>query len=88
MDPDKVAQHDEEYIDIQEVLEHKFTNRKKRRTDLQFKILWEGDKEPAWYPWNTTIGQAEKIHECLSANKLKKYIPAKYTWPKGHVPLK
>ena len=47
MDPDKVAQHDEEYIDIQEVLEHKFTNRKKRRTDLQFRILWEGDKEPA-----------------------------------------
>jgi len=86
VDPTKVAQHDEEYVDIQEVLDHRFTNKKKRRTDLQFKLLWEGDKEPEWYSWNTTLGHAEKIHDYLSANKLKKFIPTKYTWPKGYIP--
>ena len=88
VDPNKVAQHDEEYTDITEVLEHRFTNKKRRKTDLEFKLLWEGDKEPKWYPWNSTLGHAEKIHEYLSTNKLKKYIPTKYTWPKGYVPPK
>jgi hypothetical protein len=88
VDPSKVAQHDEEYTDIAEVLEHRFTNKKKRKTDLQLKLLWDGDKEPQWYSWNSTLGHAEKIHEYLSANKLKKYIPTKYTWPKGYIPPK
>jgi hypothetical protein len=88
VDPSKVAQHDEEYTDITEVLEHRFSNKKKRKTDLEFKLLWEGDKEPIWYPWNSTFGHAVKIHEYLSANNLKKYIPIKYTWPKGYVPPK
>jgi hypothetical protein len=86
VDPSEVAQHDEEYTGIKEVLDHRFTNKKKRRTDLQFKLLWEGDIEPSWYSWNTTFGHAEKIHDYLSANQLKKYIPTQYTWPKGHVP--
>ena len=77
VDPSEVAQHDEE---------HKFTSNKKRRTDLQFKLLWEGDKEPNWYPWNSTFGHNEKIHDYLTAQNLKRYIPTKYTWPKGHVP--
>ena len=85
-DPSEVAQHDEEYSGIKEVLEHKFTSKKKRRSDLQFKILWEGDKEPSWHPWNSSFGHAEKIHDYLSANQLKKYIPTQYTWPRGHVP--
>jgi len=85
-DPSEVAQHDEEYTGIKEVLDHKFSNKKKRRTDLQFKLLWEGDKEPNWYPWNPTFGHAEKIHDYLTINNLKKYIPTQYTWPKGHVP--
>ena len=85
-DPSEVAQHDEEYTGIKEVLDHQFTNKKKRRTDLKFKILWEGDKEPDWYPWNATFGHAEKIHDYLITNNLKKYIPTQYTWPKGHVP--
>ena len=73
-----MAQHDEEYTDITEVLEHRFSNKKKRKTDLEFKLLWEGDKEPIWYPWNSTLfGHAVKIHEYLSANNLKKYIPIK-----------
>ena len=86
VDPSEVAQHDEEYVGIKEVLEHRFTNKKKRRIDLQFKLLWEGDKEPEWYSWNSTFGHAEKIHDYLSANQLKKFIPTQYTWPRGHIP--
>jgi len=86
VDPSEVAQHDEEYTGIKQVLEHKFTHKKQRKQDLQFKILWEGDKEPSWYPWNSTFGHAEKIHEYLIAHKLKKYIPTQYTWPRGYVP--
>jgi hypothetical protein len=86
VDPSDVAQHDEEYSGIKEVLEHRFANKKKRRTDLQFKLLWEGDKEPNWYSWNSTFGHAEKIHDYLTTHNLKKYIPTQYTWPRGHVP--
>ena len=86
VDPSKVAQHDEEYSDIMQVLEHRFKSNKKRRADLEFKLLWEGDKEPSWHPWNSTFGHAEKIHDYLTKHKLKKYIPTKYTWPRGHVP--
>ena len=49
-------------------------------------MLWEGDKEPKWYPWNSTFGHAEKIHEYLETNNLRRYIPTQYTWPRGHVP--
>ena len=84
VDPSEVAQHDEEYVGIKEVLEHRFTNKRKRRGDLQFKLLWEGDKEPEWHSWNSTFGHAEKIHDYLSANQLKKFIPTQYTWPRGH----
>ena len=86
VDPSDVAQHDEEYSGIKEVLEHRFANKKKRRTDLQFKLIWEGDKEPNWYSWNSTFGHAEKIHDYLTTHNLKKYIPTQYTWPRGHVP--
>jgi hypothetical protein len=86
VDPSEVAQHDEDYSGITRVLNHKFSNKKKRRTDLQFELLWEGDREPKWYPWNASFGHAEKIHEYLMQHNLKKYIPVQYTWPKGHVP--
>ena len=69
--PSEVAQHDEEYSGIKDVLEHRFTSNKKRRTDLEFKILWEGDKEPNWYSWNSTFGHAEKIHDYLMTHNLK-----------------
>ena len=45
-----------------QVLEHRFKSNKKRRADLEFKLLWEGDKEPSWHPWNSTFG-AEKIYD-------------------------
>jgi hypothetical protein len=86
VDPSEVAQHDEEYSGIKDVLVHRFTSNKKSRTVLEFKILWEGDKEPNWYSWNSTFGHAEKIHDYLMTHNLKKYIPTQYTWPKGHVP--
>ena len=86
LDPRKVAQHDEEYTEIQQVLSHRYSNKKKRKTDLEFKLLWEGDKEPQWYPWNSTLGHAEKVHQYLAEHKLKKFIPTKYTWPKGYTP--
>jgi hypothetical protein len=86
VDPAEVAQHDQDYFGIKEVLGHRYRGKKKRRSDLSFNILWDGEKEPVWTDWNADLGANETIHEYLAANKLKRHIPPKYTWPKGYVP--
>jgi hypothetical protein len=83
-DPYEVARHDKEYDDIQQILEHRFTNTRKARTDLEFKIIWARSNTPVWEKWNTTLGANETVHEYLRNNQLRRMIPQKYTWPKDH----
>ena len=45
VDPREVAKHDEDYFDIDKIEDHKFVGTKKNRTDLEFLILFEGDKK-------------------------------------------
>ena len=45
VDPREVAKHDEEYYDIDRIEDHKLVGSKKNRTDLEFLILFEGDKK-------------------------------------------
>ena len=81
----RVAKIDDEYVNITSVINHKFVpNNSTRRTNLQFLLTWEDDSEPKWYPWNATLGGNELIHEYLNDNRMRQYIPPKYTHPKDH----
>jgi transposase InsO family protein len=84
IDPIQAAKHDEEYDEIIEVLDHKFTNKKKLTRYLQFQLIWSRDKTPVWQQWNKTLAENEKIHTYLRNNQMRKFIPAKFTWPKDH----
>jgi len=84
VDPEEVAQHDEDYYDVLRVVDHKFRGRKKRRSDLEFLVHYEGDQEPSWVPWSADLGKNGKVHEYLESNSLRKYIPIQFTYPKDH----
>jgi hypothetical protein len=84
VDPTEVAKHDEDYFDIIEVLQHRFTNSKERRSDLEFLLKYEGDTDATWQPWSADLGKNEKIHEYLNKKKMRKYIPLQYTYPRDH----
>ena len=81
----KVAKLDEEYADIVGVLDHKFLpSSSKKRTSLNFLLTWDNDMDPKWYPWNSSLGSNERIHEYLDKHRMRMYIPPKYTHPKDH----
>jgi hypothetical protein len=65
VDPREVAKHDEDYFDIDKIEDHKFVGTKKNRTDLEFLILFEGDKKASWQPWSIDLGKNEKIINIL-----------------------
>ena len=82
---DRVAKLDDEYSDIIDVLNHRYEPKHStKRSNLEFLLTWEDDMNPKWYRWNTSLGHNEKIHEYLDKNRLRKYIPQKYTYPKDH----
>ena len=84
-DIQKVAKLDKEYADIVGVLDHKFLPPNSReRTSLNFLLTWDNDMDPKWYPWNSSLGSNERIHEYLDKNRMRMYIPQKYTHPKDH----
>lgn len=84
VDPVEVAKHDKEYDDIQQILGHRFTGKQKRRSDLEFHLLWARDSEPRWERWNSSLGANETVHKYLQKNKLRRLIQPIYTWPKDH----
>ena len=85
MDVDRVAKLDDEYDDIIDVLDHRHVPANcTKRSSLEFLLVWENDRDPQWYRWNSSLGDNEKIHEYLDKNQLRKYIPIKYTYPKDH----
>jgi Integrase core domain len=84
VDPQEVAQHDEDYFGIVDVLDHRFVNAKERKTDLEFLVLFEGDQVPVWQPWSADIRNNEKVHAYLEQNNMRRFIPVKYTFPRDH----
>ena len=82
--PYEAAKHDDEYDEVVEVLAHRFKSTKKRLSDLQLHIIWGKNHNPQWENWSTSLSASEKVHDYLKQNKLRKYIPKKYTWPKDH----
>ena len=84
VDPHEVAEHDEDYYGIIEVRNHRFTNASERRSDLEFLILFQGDRVPSWQPWSIDLSKNEKIHQYLNQHQMRKFIPIRYTYPKDH----
>ena len=84
-DIDKVAKIDEEYADIVGVLDHKFVpSISNKRTNLNLLLTWDNDMDPKLYPWNSSLGANERIHEDLKEHRMRMYIPQKYTHPRDH----
>jgi hypothetical protein len=84
VNPTEVAQHDEDYFEIDAVEQHRFLSNKRRRSDLEFLIRFQGDQQPVWQPWSIDIGKSEKIHTYLQDNNMRKYIPQQFTYPRDH----
>jgi hypothetical protein len=84
INPSEVAMHDEDYHIVTEVCDHKFVGARAKRSNLEFLIRWDNDVRPTWHSWSSSLSANEKIHEYLKRNKLERFIPPKYTWPKDH----
>jgi hypothetical protein len=84
IDPSEVAMHDEDYHIITEICNHKFTGSRTKRSNLKFLIRWDNEIKPTWYKWSQSLAVNEEIHKYLKKNKLKRFIPPRYTWPKDH----
>ena len=68
-DIDKVAKLDEEYANIVGVLDYKLVpSNSNKRINLNFLFTSDNDMDPKWYPWNSSIGANERIHEYLNEN--------------------
>ena len=81
-DPIEVARHDKEYDEIRQILSHRFTSKRQTRSNLEFQLIWSKNPEPVWQAWNATLGANETVHAYLRDNRMRRMIPAKYTWPK------
>jgi hypothetical protein len=78
-DPKKVALHDEDHFEINNILDHRFEGQgREKRSELAFLILWEGETSPTWHKWSIDLSNNAKVHEYLSAHKMKKFINAKH----------
>ena len=85
VDPQSIAQHDNDYYEISQVLNHRFQNKSSKNcTNLEFLVLYKDAKEAFWQPWNVDFSANEIIHKYLSDNYLRRCIPQKYTYPKDH----
>jgi hypothetical protein len=64
----EVARHDKEYDLIQRIFGHRFTDNRKRCSDLEFNLMWARGHEPVWERWNSTLAANEFIHDYLRQN--------------------
>jgi hypothetical protein len=77
-DPRMIAQHDEDYFEIQQVLTHRFVGergQKAKASELQLKILWSGYSTADWQSWSPDLAKNIKVHNYLKENQLKRFIP-------------
>ena len=83
-DIEKVAKIDDELSDIAKVIAHRFKGAKKSLSNLELQLVWDDDPNPDWYPWNSTFRSNELIHEYFEKNRMRKFIPPKFTWGVDH----
>ena len=72
------------FFEIDAVEQHRFLSNKKRRSDLEFLIRFQGDQQPVKQSWSIDIGKSEKVHTYLQDNNIRKYIPQQFTYPKDY----
>ena len=78
-DPKEVAMHSSQEFVIDSILEHSFTDNKRRRGTLVFKVRWQGytPEHDSWEPFKY-LRDTEQLHAYLRANRMSSYIPAKF----------
>lgn len=85
VDPALIAQHDDDYYEIIEVINHRFMDKSNKNcTNLEFLVKYRDAKEHVWQSWNVDFAANEVIHSYLNDNFLRRCIPQKYTYPKDH----
>lgn len=80
--PEDVALHDEDFERIEHVTNHRFKNNNKKKSALQLFIKWDNEIAPTWHDWHRDFASNEEVHKYLRANKLGRFIPPTYTYPK------
>jgi len=83
-DINEVAQIDEEFTEITQVLNHRFKGSKKNLANLELFLIWEDDPKPQWFPWNSSFRSVGAIHRYFEDNQMRRFIPTEFTWGKDH----
>ena len=82
VDPRKVAQHDEDYHDIESIRDHRFVNPAHQlRSEMSLLVKWNEITQPSWHKWSPDFGKAEVVHQYLKDHNLKKFIHVQYKEP-------
>ena len=71
--------HDDELINIEEVVTHRFIGNKKFNKDnLELRIKFEGDEEPEWNSWIKEYNHIQKIQEYFRKTGLRNFLLPQY----------
>jgi hypothetical protein len=74
---DAAAMDKDEFI-VEAVLDHKFTHKDKKASDLNLLIKWKGFPNPEWNAYSTSIRKVKVVHDYLILKRLMHLIPLAY----------
>ena len=79
VDPTELAMHDDELVNIESVVDHKFIgNRKVNKDNLELKIKFEGDENAEWNSWIKEYNHIHEIQQYLRQVGLKNFLLPQY----------
>jgi transposase InsO family protein len=78
-DPRVVANKERESFDVENILSH--TGSSKKKSEMMFKTTWTGysENEYTFQPWSS-LRDNGKLHQYLINNNLKRLVPVKYRY--------
>jgi hypothetical protein len=76
-DPREVANHDYDEFDVEEILNHEGSPKKK--TEMQFLVRWlgYGPDDDLWLPWSE-LRSNEALHTYLRQHNMESLIPKSF----------
>jgi len=74
VDPRKVANVDQDMVDIETILQHE--GQPKRKSNMKFLVKWS-DGDETWEYWST-VKRTEACHKYLEAHGMKSLIPREF----------
>jgi hypothetical protein len=77
VDPRAVATTDTQVFDVESVLAYEFRGTERNKSNLWFKIKWEGYPDPTFEPLKN-VQNTDVVVEFMRKNRLQKYIPDKF----------